>query len=561
MTLLVQAAEIAHTYGGHQLFDDVGFELREGDRFALIGANGAGKSTLFRIMARDVTPVRGTITYRRGVRVGFLTQASTLDPAATVRDVVALAAGDAHALEQRLQQLERAMASDLSDDALTAVMDEYGEVLARLEAGEGTTGSDSPGFRVLSGLHVPEQLWDAAIGTLSGGEKKLVALARLLVEAPEVLLLDEPDNHLDLEAKSWLERHLSERSGAVAVISHDRYFIDRVANRIFELEDGRIEVYPGNYTAFVEERRRRRERAQQLRDLDEREYKKLKASAEQLTQWARQNPKFAPRAENQRRKMEEERLRLDSAPVARLDRRQIDVEFDARRGGTMVIEGQGLEKRFGARQIVQPFDLIVRHGERVGLVGPNGAGKTTLFRLLLGIEPPSGGSVRIGAAIQPGYYAQEHETLNPRQTPMEFVRARKPFTEQQAIGCLNGLLFTRHQMLNPIEFLSGGEKARLQVAGLILEGANLLMLDEPTNNLDLGSIEALERALADFGGTMIAISHDRFFLDTVCYRTLEIRDGVVRDYAGGFGFYEAHPELGTVLTRQSAPPAVSVKRR
>jgi ATP-binding cassette subfamily F protein 3 len=561
MTLLVQAAGIRHAHGGNQIFTDLTFEIREGDRLALIGANGAGKSTLFKLMALKLKPDGGAVTHRRGLRFGFLDQESALDPGRTIRDVIALAVGDSAALDARLAWLEGQMAEPLDDDALTAVMDEYTETLAKLEDSSGATGNDAPGLQVLAGLRLPENRWDTPIAKLSGGEKKIVALARLLVDEPDLLLLDEPDNHLDLDAKHWLEGFLRQREGAVAVISHDRYFIDRVANEIFELEDGRIEVYPGNYSAFVGERQKRRERAAQLRALEEREFKKLKESAEQLTQWARQNPKFAPRAENQRRKLAEERERLEKAYVPPLSKRQIDVGFEAERGGTMVIEAAKLRMSFGARDIFKPFDLIIRQGERVGLVGGNGAGKTTLFRLLLGREVPSGGSIRLGASVVAGYYSQEHETLDPRQTPLDFVRQQKPLSEQQAIGFLNSLLFDRHDMLNEIRRLSGGEKARLQIGGLILAGANLLLLDEPTNNLDIASIEVLEAALQDFAGTIVAISHDRYFLNTLCTRTIEVRDGVVRDFPGGYQFYEENPSLGVPLTFADAKPIAAKSRR
>jgi ATP-binding cassette subfamily F protein 3 len=548
MTLLIQAASIRHAHGGNQIFEDTSFEIREGDRVALIGANGAGKSTLFKIMAKLIEPNGGAVTHRRGLTVGYLSQEPTLSPEISIRDAVALAAGDPAALETRLRDLETQMAEALDDDALTAVMDEYSATLARLEAGAGYA-HEATGAVVLAGLRIPESRWDSRIGVLSGGEKKLVGLAQLLVSEPDVLLLDEPDNHLDLDAKHWLEGYVRDHKGAVAVITHDRYFIDRAVNRIFELEDGRIESYPANYTAFVELKRERLERAAQLRDLQEREFKKLKASAEQLTQWARQNPKFASRAENQRRKLEEERERLEKTPAPVLRRRQIEVDFDTERGSTLVLEAKALAKSFGSREIFTPFDLTIRHGEVVGLVGPNGAGKTTLFRMILGQEPPTAGTLRLGPSVVVGYYAQQQETLDPSLTPLDLVRKLKPFTEQQAISFLNTLLFDRTDSLNRIGNLSGGEKARLQIGSLILGGANFLLLDEPTNNLDIGSTEILEAALLDFPGAILTISHDRYFLDKLCTRTIEVRDGLVRDFPGGFGYYEAHPEKGTVLTK------------
>jgi ATP-binding cassette subfamily F protein 3 len=562
MTLLVQAANIRQAHGGKQIFEDVSFEVRTGDRVALIGENGAGKSTLFRIMARRLAPDGGAVTHARNLVVGYLSQEPEIEPGQTAREAVAQAGGDPAALEGRLRELERAMATAADDEELGEVLDEYGAVLARLESGAGPGhGHEARVAETLAGLGLEEGRWDQPAGQLSGGEKKLVGLARLLLAEPDLLLLDEPDNHLDVAAKGWLERYIAGQRGGVALISHDRWFIDRAVNRIFELEDGRIVGYPGNYSAYLSQKRDRLARQAQLRELQERELKKLKASAEQLTQWARQNPKFASRAENQRRKLAEERERLDTTPVPVLDRRRIDVDFAAERGSTLVLEAPGLAKAYGERTVFAPFDLVIRHGERVGLVGPNGAGKTTLFKLILGREAPTAGALRLGPSIQAGYYAQEQETLDPALTPLELTRKLKPMTEQGAISFLNGFLFSRDDALNRIANLSGGERARLQIASLILQGATFLLLDEPTNNLDLPSIEALETALLAFPGAILTISHDRYFLDTVCGRIVELEGGVVRDYPGGFGYYDAHRGTGKELTIRPLAPPQRVKQK
>jgi ATP-binding cassette, subfamily F, member 3 len=563
MTLLIQAANVEYAYGGNEVLTGATFEIRQGDRLALIGANGSGKSTLFRLMAGELHPQGGALTLARGTRVGFLTQEPSFDPDQTVHEIIALAAGDPAALEARARELEKQMGEAASDEELTAIMDAYAAVLERLDGG---AGENATAASVLAGLGLPEAHAELPIGRLSGGEKKLVELARLLTEDPDVLLLDEPDNHLDFAGKHWLEAYIRDHRGAVAMISHDRYFIDCTANRIFELEDGRIEGYPGNYAAYVASKRSRLERGAQLRELQEREFRKLKASAEQLTQWARMNPKFASRAENMRRKMAEERERLESTPAPNLNPRQIDVDFTAERGSTLVLEAKALEKSFGDRVVFAPFDLEIRHGEAVGLVGANGSGKTTFFRIVRGEEQPSTGTFRLGPSTVVGYYAQEQETLDPASTPMDTVRRLRPMSEQGAIGFLNRYLFTRDDMLGKIGGLSGGQRARLQIAVLVLQGANLLLLDEPTNNLDIPSVERLEDALLAFleekRGTILTISHDRAFLDTVCSRIMELDNGVVRDYPGGFSWYDEHRGQGRELTiRPPAPPEPKKKRR
>lgn len=562
MTLLAQAAGIVHAHGGNQIFDGLGFEVKQGDRLALIGENGAGKSTLFRILARLLKPNAGVVTYRRGLTVGYLSQHSTLESTQTAWQIVAAAGGDPDALELRLFEIEERLATPLDDEELADLLDEQAAIFARLESG-GEDGDESAATRILTGLGFPEDRWQTPVGKLSGGEKKIVALARLILDEPELILLDEPDNHLDERGKAWLEGFVRAHRGGVAVISHDRYLIDHVANQILELEDGAITVYPGNYSAYLVTKHERLGRESQLRELQEREFKKLKASSEALTQWARQNPKFASRAENMRRRVAEERAKLEATPKPVLERKRIDVDFASERGSTVVLEASKVAKRFGEREVFKPFDLLIRHGERIGLVGPNGAGKTTFFRLVQKLEEPSSGAVRLGANINVGYYAQEQETLDPRLTPMELVRTLKPYTEQQALSFLVGFLFDRDDVLNPIANLSGGERSRLQIATLILRGANFLLLDEPTNNLDLGSIEELEDALLEFPGAILTISHDRYYLDKLCTRIIELDNGVVRDYPGGFSYYDGNRTKGTELTvrlpASSAP--VPARRR
>lgn len=553
MTILIQAASVSYAHGGNRVLDGATVEIREGDRLALIGANGAGKSTIFRLLAGELHPQGGAVTRGRGVTLGMLAQETAFAPGETVRQAVATASGDLDALEAQARDLEGRMGSAADDEELADILDRYNVVLERIDKALAGATDESAGLRTLAGLGFPEARLDEPLDRMSGGEKKIVALAALLVERPDVLLLDEPDNHLDFAGKAWLEEFISGYRGAVAVISHDRWFIDRVATKILELEDGKITVYPGGYADYRTTKMERLIRASQLRDLQEREFRKLKASAEQLTQWARQNPKFAPRAENMRRKLAEERERLESTARPVIDRKQIDLSFSSERGSTLVLEADGVSKSYGQRVVLKPFDLIIRHGEAVGLAGPNGSGKTTLFRMILGQEKPNAGTLRIGPSVVVGYYAQEQETLDPAMSPLDAVRKLKPMTEQAAIGFLGSYLFTRHEMIGRIADLSGGERARLQIAGLILQGANFLLLDEPTNNLDLASIERLEEALTDFRdggqGTILAISHDRAFLDAVCTRTLGLDAGEIRDYPGGFSRYLEDPLAGAPLTR------------
>lgn len=565
MAILIQAANVSYSYGGNQLFTDLSFELKSNERIALVGENGSGKSSLFRLLAKQDTPFRGAVTHQRGLSIGFLHQDVRFDPDKSPLDLIGEVVGTPDAIATQLTALEAKMAEPLSDDELADVIDQYNHLLAREEemSTSAAVSGDDPVVEILTGLGLPEAIWDQPFGNLSGGEKKMVGIARFLTAQPDVLLLDEPDNHLDVRAKAWLEDFLVNYPGAVGIITHDRYLIDRVATEIVELEDGGVKTWPGNYTAFQKAKRAQTERALQLRDLEEREFQKLKASAEQLTQWARQNPKFASRAENMRRKYQEEKERLENTPWPKLDRSQIKVEFATERGSTQVVDAVGVGKRFGERELLQPFDLAIQHGERVGIVGPNGAGKTTFVRMVLGQDTPTEGTLRTGTSLVPGYYAQEHEDLDGSMAPIDLVRRLKPLNEQQALSALVAFKFDRIDAFNRIDSLSGGERSRLQIAALILTGANFLVLDEPTNNLDIPSVESLETALLDLDGTILTISHDRYYLDRICTRIIEFRDGFVRDYQGGFTYYQQNREKGALLTRVAPEPVAvtSGKRR
>jgi ATP-binding cassette subfamily F protein 3 len=562
VTTLVQISHIHLAHGGNRLFEGVTLSIRQGDRIAIVGENGAGKSTLLRIAARQLEPDRGTVIYHPGTTTGVLDQHASLDSDLTVREVVAEALGNSDALEARLDAIALAMA-DADDETLTALLDEQGAILARLDSSavdQESTRADE----ILAGLRLSESRWDTRLGTLSGGERRLVALARLLAASPTMLFLDEPDNHLDDEARSWLEREIIRHDGAVALVTHDRYLVDRVATGILEVEDGKLSSWPGNYTAYRTEKRARILRQHQLRVNELREFQKLKESSEALTQWARQNPKFATRAENQRRKVQEEAARLEATAPPPVDRKRIDVAFDATRGSDKVLEIAGLRKAFGDRTIYRPFDFTIRHGERVGLVGPNGAGKTTLLRILMGRETPDAGTVRFGPSITTGYFSQEQETLDLGQTPLDLVRRSAALDEGRARGFLGSIGFDAHTAESRVGDLSGGERSRLLFGTLVLQGANLLILDEPTNNLDIASIEVLEEALADYAGTLLTVSHDRYFLDRTCTRIIEVRGGLVHDYPGSYADYDRDRGTGrgTRLTHtEPAPPPSPVRKK
>ncbi|GAC1380015.1 MAG: ABC-F family ATP-binding cassette domain-containing protein [Ktedonobacteraceae bacterium] len=537
--LLVNFSKVCKDFGGNSIFDDVNLEIIEGARIGLVGENGSGKSTLFKLISDLDTPTSGVISRRRNLTIGYLTQ--EVDPrldSKTLFEAVSETSPELVELPQTLRALEEQMSHPeiaVDPDAMELVLEAYGKAQERYEA----LGGYTLGHRVetvLDGLGFHASEHAQRVGVLSGGEKKLVNLARILIEMPDLLLLDEPDNHLDLHAKAWLEHYIQNYAGTVLIISHDRHLLDRAVKQIFALEDGHIDEYAGNYSFYFEEHQQRLLKQQEIYALQQNEIKRLEASMRRLKSWAKINSKIAGRAEYMAKRVEKAKEEAVNRPI--LERDRINVDLDAERSGKKVLEIKGLSKSFGERVLFKPFDFTLLYGERVGIVGANGSGKTTLLKTMMDLLPATTGTVKIGASVVPGYYAQEQETLPSDSTPLDFVRRLKKMTEPQAISFLHGLLFSYEDMHNTIRYLSGGEKSRLQMARLMLTEANFLLLDEPTNNLDIISTEVLEAALDDFEGTVLTVSHDRYFLDKIATKILAIgNDGHVQMYPGNFSYY------------------------
>ncbi len=532
-------SNVSKDFGGNTILRELDLEVMDGERIGLVGENGGGKSTLFKLLTGAETPTSGVISRRRNLTIGYLHQEA--DPAQshqTVFEVVSTASTELQQLPERLQELEVQMADPAIADnpaRMARVLAEYGSVQERFEVLGGYTMTHRA-EAVLQGLGFGPAWYEVEVGSLSGGEKKLVNLACILLRQPDLLLLDEPDNHLDLEAKAWLENYISTYPGTVMIISHDRHLLDRAVKKILELEDGQLAVYAGNYSYYAEERQRRLIKQQELYAVQQTEIKRLEASMHQLKQWAKLNPKFSGRAEYMAKRVEQARENGIDRPI--MERDKMRVNLDAERSGKKVLEVRDLGQILDGRVLFEPFDLTILYGERVGIVGANGSGKTTLLKTMLGLLAPAIGEVKIGASVVVGYYAQEQETLPFESTPLDFARRLKPMTEQRAIGFLRGLLFELDDMRTPIARLSGGEKSRLQLARLMLTDANFLLLDEPTNNLDIASTEVLEAALEEFEGTILTVSHDRYFLDTIVSKIIAIDgDARVHLYPGNFSYY------------------------
>jgi ATP-binding cassette, subfamily F, member 3 len=538
--IAISLSNVSLVLGARPIFRNLFWEVQHDQRIGLIGPNGAGKSSLLKLITGEYTPEPGGAVARaKGVTVGYLPQDPELDPGLAV--LAAAMAGNARFAEVQTE-LARVEAKLSEPDvynnpkALTRALGDQHSLLAEFMA----LGGETYPARVretLIGLGLSETDFDKPVGALSGGQKKLVGLARLLLAQPSVLLLDEPDNHLDLAGKAFLERLIVAYPGAVVIVSHDRYLLDAVVTHIAELEDGRLFTFTGDYTSYVVDKEERLARQEELYQIQQREIARLEAALKRYSQWVIRSDKFASRV----RAMEARLARVEKLERPVLERRRMDLALNGWRGSNKVLELVGVKKSFavGALQamLLQEINLLVRHGERVGLIGANGAGKSVLLRIIIGQERPEAGEVKIGPSVRVGYYAQEHETLNPAMTLMDTVRRARPITEQGAVAFLNRYLFSYRQASQPIKELSGGERSRLQLALLVLSEANFLLLDEPTNNLDIASAEVLENALAEFEGTVLVISHDRYFLDRTVNRILELEDGRLTEYIGGYSDY------------------------
>lgn len=524
--------------GARCIFSSLNWEIQHDQKIGLIGANGAGKSSIFKLITGEYQAESGGVVKARGIRVGYLPQQPEFAPEQTPYEIVLHSNPKYEDTQQALAALEASLADPAvySDEKkLTRALERH---MALLEAYQAMGGDQYP-QRVqatLAGLGMPETEQHKLIGVLSGGQKKLVGLAGLILSAPDVLLLDEPDNHLDLDGKAYLEQLIQTYSGAVVIISHDRYLLDAVATQIAELEDGRMTVFSGDYSAYMLDKQTRLARQEELFNVQQHQIARIETAIKRYAIWAKtyDNEKFAKRAraiQNRLDKME----RIDR-PIT--DRRRMELHMSGWRGSQKVLEFQNVSKAFDSQSpILKQINLVLQHGERVGMIGKNGTGKSVLFRLVLGSLLPDNGEIITGPSVKSGYYAQEHETLDPQQTILHTVQMAGNMSESKAIAFLNRYLFSYHQVTQKIGDLSGGERSRLQLALVVLSGANFLLLDEPTNNLDIPSAEVLEDTLADFEGTALIISHDRYFLDQVVQKIFVLNEGQLFTFMGNYSDY------------------------
>jgi ATP-binding cassette ChvD family protein len=514
------------------VFQDVWLSFLHGAKIGVLGANGSGKSTLLRIMAGLDTEYQGEATLSSGFTVGYLPQEPQLDPAKTVLGNVEEGVAPVRALLTRFDEINARFADEMSPEAMDKVLEEQARVQDAIEAA-GAWDLDSKLERAMDALRLPPA--DADVTTLSGGERRRVALCRLLLRSPDLLLLDEPTNHLDAESVAWLEQFLQEYAGTVVAITHDRYFLDNVAGWILELDRTRAYPWEGNYSSWLEQK-------QQRLALEEKQESKRQRTLQRELEWIRMSARARQAKGKARLNAYEQLLAEDTA--ATIDRVEIYIPPGPRLGD-VVVEARQLRKAFGDQLLIDDLEFTLPRGGIVGVIGPNGAGKTTLFRMLVGQEQADAGTLRIGDTVVIGYVDQSRDALGADQTVWEeisrgedeIVLGKKAINSRAYVSWFN---FRGRDQQQKVGTLSGGQRNRVHLAKLLQRGCNLLLLDEPTNDLDVDTLRALEEALLGFPGCAVVISHDRWFLDRIATHILAFEgDSHVEWFAGNFQEYEA----------------------
>ena len=560
----IRLQNVMKQFGGQVVLADVSLDLHSGQIAALVGANGVGKTTLFRLIAGELTPDIGTVTTSRGLAVGYLPQEPDVAVDTTLRAAVAAAFADLAALEEKLQALSQQIAAEHQGPRLHELMSQYDRLSARFETAGGYTFEQRLS-EVLGGLGFTPADYDLPVAALSGGQKCRAALAKLLLQERQFLLLDEPTNHLDIDAVRWLEKFLAGHHGGAVIISHDRYLLDRVAQRTIELTagpaGGRVQSYSGNYSDYVRTRELHALTQQRQHDQDRAFIEKERdfIARHMAGQRSRQ-------AQGRQKRLERQLAAGEFVLDQPHQRRTVKMEFAALartpRGNQAIVRTDGLGKQYGDKVLFRDLALEVWGGQRLGMTGPNGTGKTTLLRIILGQVAPEAGTAKLAATARVGYFAQEPDGLDPDKTIVQEICAvRGDFLERDARHYAARFLFTGEDVFKRVGQLSGGEQSRLRFMKLILAAPDLLILDEPTNHLDIAAREALEQALADFPGTVIAVSHDRYFLDQVAEKLLVIRSEEHQLYHGNYSYYIAKVEEAQAAAAAAAQAAAVAARQ
>ena len=558
--MILSCSNICKSFGSEDILKNVSFHIEEHEKAAIVGINGAGKSTLLKIIVGELPADSGEVVISRGKTFGYLAQNQDLLSHRTIYDELLEVKRPVIEMEEKLRELEISMKLAEGNE-LEDMMSQYSRLSHQFELINGYAWK-SEIVGVLKGLGFTEDEFGKQISTLSGGQKTRVSLGKLLLTSPDIILLDEPTNHLDMSSISWLENYLLNYKGSVIIVAHDRYFLNKIVTKVVELDNGRATAYLGNYTAYSEKRAQMRAIQMKAYLNQQQEIRHQEEVIEKLRSFNRE--KSIKRAESREKMLN--RIEVLEKPSEINDAMDIRLEPNILSGND-VLTVRGLGKAFGSQKLFSDLDFDVKRGERVAIIGDNGTGKTTILKMINGLVEPDAGEIILGSKVHIGYYDQDHQVLHTDKTLFEEISDAYPgMTNTQIRNTLAAFLFTGDDAFKRIGDLSGGERGRVSLAKLMLSEANFLILDEPTNHLDITSKEILENALSRYGGTVLYVSHDRYFINKTATRILDLTNGRLLNYIGNYDYYlEKHedvmaagfctPETELPVTRSSASPA------
>lgn len=529
--VIFKANNLKKSYGADVIFDNVSFDLKEGEVVGLLGRNGTGKSTLLKILKGLETPDSGNIQFFKKCSMGYLEQIPEY-PNMTVQDVLYLPFEKVMSIEKDMRAIEGLLATSLNENDMNKLLEKYGRLQEAFDKNNGYSIS-SKVEKIKNGLNITEDLSNSIFDKCSGGEKTRVLVAKMLLEEPEILLLDEPTNNLDIKTLEWLEDYIKQYKGSVLVVSHDRYFLDHVIGRVLELDTDGIEEYDGNYSKYIQDKEQRflerykaYENNQYITHRMEMQVRRLKSMNSQILRGV------ANKIENRLNKME----KIDK-PIFEKKSMRMN-EFSGSRSGATLLEAVGIAKSFEQKELFSDIDLTIEKGDRIGIIGENGSGKTTLLKILLGQEMPDDGIIEISSTAKIGYLTQDTSFEDEEKTILEtFIQSFDSMSQGEARNKLASMLFTSDDVYKKIKVLSGGEKIRLKLCILMNQNLNLLVLDEPTNHLDLNSREVLEENLMNYSGTLLFVSHDRYFLEKMTNKIWNLENKQMEVFSGNYDEY------------------------
>ena len=529
--MVLSTANISKSFAGETLIEDADILINEGEKAALVGINGSGKTTFLKIVAGEMSPDSGIVTFAKNTSFAYLKQINNIDTDLTIEEELTTVIKPILDMEERFLKLQEEI-SKANEKELDALYAEYDRLQHALELNDAYMAK-SKLTGILKGLGFIEEEFSRKVSTLSGGQKTRVYLAKILLTEPDIILLDEPTNHLDLSSIEWLESYLNNYKKAVLIVSHDRYFLDKIVTKVIDIDNKKVETYNGNYTEFIKKKKELKESAMRAYLNREAQIKRQEEVIEKLKSFNRE--KSVKRAESRQKALD----RIERIDKPTEERSDMDLFFSQSiESGKDVLHIEGLSKSFDHRKLFENVNIDVKRGEHIAILGDNGTGKTTLLKILNNLTEPDSGYIRFGTNVSIAYYDQEHQVLDRNKTIFDEIHDEHPdMNNTEVRNVLASFLFTGDEVFKPISSLSGGERGRVSLAKIMLSTANIIILDEPTNHLDITSKEILENAIREFKGTVIYVSHDRYFINQTATRILYLKDNKFYNYIGNYDYY------------------------